>query len=203
MSREVLERAFEPFFTTKGVGQGSGLGLSMVYGFARQSGGHVMIDSSQGRGTTVKLHLPRENGAARPTEEEAANEEPRADGETVLVVEDEPDVRSFVVRFLSGLGYRVLAAEDGRGAIAALTKCSRIDLLLTDMVLPGRITGVEISEEARRHHPNTKVLFMTGYAQEAMLHQALSDEGVDMLCKPFQKHELAQKVRDALDGSAA
>ena len=151
----------------------------------------------------MKLYLPRERGAARPTKKDTANEEPRANGETVLVVEDEPDVRSFIVRFLSGLGYGVLAAEDGTGAIAALTGCSRVDLLLTDMVLPGRMTGVEISQEARRHRPNTKVLFMTGYAQDSVLHQALSDEGVDMLRKPFRKHELAQKVRDALDGHGA
>ncbi len=203
MSSEILERAFEPFFTTKGVGQGSGLGLSMVYGFARQSGGRVTIDSGEGQGTTVKLYLPRERGAARPVEEDTANEEPRANGETVLVVEDEPEVRSFIVRFLSGLGYGVLTAADGKGAIAVLAGCSRVDLLLTDMVLPGRMTGVEISQDARRHRPNTKVLFMTGYAQDPVLHQALSDEGVDMLRKPFRKHELAQKVRDALDGHAA
>jgi len=203
MSSDVLERAFEPFFTTKSVGQGSGLGLSMVYGFARQSGGRVTIDSGEGQGTTVKLYLPRERGAARPIEEDTAKEEPRANGETVLVVEDEPEVRSFIVRFLSGLGYGVLTAADGKGAIAVLTGCSRVDLLLTDMVLPGRMTGVEISQEARRHRPNTKVLFMTGYAQDSVLHQALSDEGVDMLRKPFRKHELAQKVRDALDGHAA
>src|SRR5262249_52787889 len=163
MPPNVLEHAFEPFFTTKDVGQGSGLGLSMVYGFAKQSGGHVTIASEVGRGTSVSLYLPR--AASKAVAETAAPpraQEPRARGESILVLEDDPDVRALAVSVLKQLGYRVAAAPDGAAALATINNVQTIDLLLSDVVLAGQMSGPEVVAEARRHVPTLRVLYMSG-----------------------------------------
>jgi len=204
MSAEVLERVFEPFFTTKDVEQESGLGLSMVHGFASQSGGHATIYSEEGKGTTVKLYLPR---ATEPVEyDEAAvtyEEEPRGRGETVLVVDDNPGIRRLAVTMLETLGYRTLAAEDGKTALALLAESTDVDLLVTDVVLPGALTGPRLAAEACRHHAALKVLFMSGFAGNAADLNGWVSRGVDLLDKPFRKRTLARKVRAALDSDAS
>lgn len=199
MSPEVLEHVFEPFFTTKRVGEGSGLGLSMVYGFAKQSEGHVTIESEVGQGTTVKLCLPRAETAAMKTGPEATADDPRAHGETVLVVEDDPDVRSFTVSLLESLGYDVVTAEDGKAAFTRLANTPRIDLLISDVILRGGISGPDVAGEARRRDPGAKILFMSGYAEVIEANRDLLDNGSDLLNKPFRKRDLARKVRALLD----
>ncbi len=198
MEQPVLARVFEPFFTTKGVGHGSGLGLSMVYGFARQSGGHVKIYSEVGVGTTVRLYLPRvEAGAdaARP----APVPTPAVTGgrETVLLVEDDELVRAHAEMLLRSLGYRVLGVGAGRAALDLLRREPTIDLLFTDVVLPGGMNGKELSERARELRPGLPVLFTSGYTEGAMQHQGRLDM-VPMLGKPYRRQELASKVRAVL-----
>jgi len=199
MPPEVLEHVFEPYFTTKDVGKGSGLGLSMVYGFSKQSGGYVTIDSEQGVYTTVRLHLPRAKGRVLSVEQEAEDEVPVARGETVLLVEDEAPVRTLTATLLNTLGYAVIEASDGDSAVAALESASRVDLLLTDVVLPGAMSGPQIAEEARRRRPGIKVLLMSGYPDKVLHHHDLPDGEVEVLAKPFRKRKLAQKVRSALN----
>ncbi len=194
---EVLKHVFEPFFTTKDVGEGSGLGLSMVYGFSKQSGGYVTIESEEGVYTTVRLHLPRATGRDLSVAQEAEEGEPVARGETVLLVEDEAGVRTLTARLLGTFGYAVIEACDGDSAVAALESAFRVDLLLTDVVLPGAMSGPQIAEEARRRNPGVQALFMSGYPSKALHQHDLS--GVEVLGKPFPKRELAQKVRSALD----
>jgi len=198
---EVLEHAFEPFYTTKEVGKGSGLGLSMVYGFVKQSAGHVKIYSEVGEGTTVKLYLPRATGPDR----ELAAAEPRAAAqsigdETILVVEDDADVRAFVTAALGILGYRVLKAEDGPAALALLEQVPHLDLLLTDVVLPGGVNGRQVADLARRRFPALKVLYTSGYTDNAVVHHGILDAGAEMLAKPYTREILARKVRGVLDG---
>ena len=200
MSPEVVAHVFEPFYTTKDVGQGSGLGLSMIYGFVKQSDGHITIDSDQGRGTTVHLYLPKSDAAAQSAEAPATVAEPPGRGETVLVVEDDQDVRGLVVMILSRLGYGGLEACDSATAFAVLERPPGIDLLLSDMVLPGGSSGPEIAAEARRLRPGLKSLFMSGYAATSKSHHGRLPDGAVLLHKPFTKHDLAQKVRAALDG---
>ena len=201
MPPEAQEHAFEPFFTTKEVGQGSGLGLSMVHGFAKQSSGHVAIYSEQGKGTTVKLYLPRAAEQAERDEATAAHEEePRGRGETVLVVDDNPGLRLLAVTMLENLGYRTLEAEDGKTALALLAESTDVDLLLTDVVLPGALMGPSLATEACRHHDALKVLFMSGFAGNAADLNGWVSRGVALLDKPFRKRALARKVRAALDG---
>jgi len=195
MSRAVLDRAFEPFFTTKEAGQGTGLGLSQVYGFVKQSRGHVKIYSEPGEGTTVKIYLPR---LMRDTPQAAPppHEVPGAkSGETILVVEDDPDVRSYVVEVLRQLKYRVLEAND---APSALATSGPVDLLLTDVVLP-KMNGRLLSDAMRAQQPNLRVLFMTGYSRNAIVHQGRLDPGVDLIQKPLSQAMLAAKVRAVLD----
>jgi PAS domain S-box-containing protein len=202
MPPEVIERAFEPFFTTKGVGKGSGLGLSMIYGFAKQSGGHLKIYSEVGHGTTVRLYLPRQAvpaAAESAAHALAAAQHPRG-GETVLVVEDDPLVRNFVVQQLRDLGYSVLEAADGPQARRLLESDTPIDLLLTDVVMPGSITGRELAESARQRRPTLKTLYTSGYTENSIVHQGKLDPGVHFLSKPFRRQELALKVREVLDG---
>ncbi len=202
MSEEVLSNAFEPFFTTKDVGQGSGLGLSMVYGFVQQSGGHIALESRPGDGTRVKLYLPRgeaPKAAGRPAS--AAGDAPDMSGKVVLVVEDDPNVRDIAVTLLRDLGYEVLQAGDGETALAVLESAPRIDLVLCDLVLPGGMAGPEVAERRKRHHPASKVLFMTGYAGEDV-QNARQGQDQDLLRKPFRRHELAEKVRQALGAEA-
>ncbi|HYE00529.1 MAG TPA: ATP-binding protein [Alphaproteobacteria bacterium] len=201
MPPEVQARVFEPFFTTKEVGQGTGLGLSMVYGFVRQSRGHVKIYSEPGHGTTVKIYLPRHNGEARavPAPGVVAPAPLRGQGEVVLVVEDDEDVRRTVVQHLGELGYAVLEAPDGATALAVLAAAPRIDLLFTDVVLPGG-SGRELVERARALRPELRrVLYATGYTRNAIVHNGVLDAGVDLLSKPFTQEALARKLREVLD----
>ena len=195
---QLLEKVFEPFFTTKPVGQGTGLGLSQVYGFVKQSGGNVKIYSEPGEGTTIKVYLPRYFGNLDPvvTISEAVL---RAESqETVLVVEDEPGVRELSVSMFEDLGYQVLQAADGYAALDILAKRQRVDLLFTDVGLP-KMNGRQLAEEARKRRPTLKVLFTTGYARNAIVHHGRLDPGVDLLVKPFTYEDLADKVRTILD----
>ncbi len=204
MAPEVVDRAFEPFFTTKGVGQGTGLGLSQIYGYLKQSGGHAKIYSEIGRGSTVKLYLPRQMGGGEAVRDTPAKEAPvLASGrieETVLVVEDEPGVRSVATGALSELGYSVLEAEDGEAALRLLEQRGPAQLLFTDVVMPG-MTGRELADEVGRRWPQVKILFTTGYTRNAIVHGGRLDAGVDLLPKPYTTEELSRKVRAVLDGS--
>ncbi|HOW61957.1 MAG TPA: PAS-domain containing protein [Candidatus Contendobacter sp.] len=202
MTPEVIERAFEPFFTTKELGAGTGLGLSMVYGFVKQSGGHVRIRSQVGAGTTVELYLPRHTSRGRETlaAAQAALDESRLRGrERVLLVEDDPDIRDFVARTLTGFGYRVREAATGREALALLAPDAPVDLLLSDMTMPGGISGYDLVLEARRQQPELRVLLMSGFTD--MAGQLPAD--CALLEKPFQKLDLARAVRLTLDRAAA
>ena len=194
MSKAVIEKAFDPFFTTKPIGQGTGLGLSMIYGFARQSGGHVRIYSEEGRGTTVKLYLPRFHGTPEVSEQTADRDLPRADGECVLVVEDDIAVRMLIVDILGSLGYGVMEAGEARSAIPILESDRRIDLLISDVGLPG-MDGRQLAEVARRHRPGLKILFVTGYAEKAAVRGEFLGAGMEMITKPFALDVLAERIR--------
>lgn len=198
MSKEVLQHAFEPFFTTKPTGHGTGLGLSQVYGFVKQSGGHVRLYSEPGQGTTVKIYLPRLVGADADTPQ-ASDTIPDGSGkETVLVVEDDANVREYSTEILRELGYLVVEAEDASSALRHLERVDGIDLLFTDIGLPG-LNGRELAEEARRKRPSIKVLYTTGYARNAVVHHGRLDAGVQLIAKPFTYAELASKIRQTLD----
>jgi len=198
---EILSQVFEPFFTTKAVGKGSGLGLSMVYGFAKQSRGHVKIHSQLGHGTTVRLLLPRSRGAtASEPASSKAEQVPRGQQELVLVVEDDVSVRALAVELLQRLGYRTLAAGDAAAALRLLVASPGVSLLLADMVLPGDKNGAELAREVQRLRPGLPVLFMSGYTENAVIHNGRLDEGVRLLEKPFTTSALASAVRSALDG---
>jgi len=196
MSAETMTKVFEPFFTTKPIGQGTGLGLSMIYGFLKQSGGHVRIYSVLGEGTSVKLFLPSSD-AAVAVAEPRASAMPAGTGETVLVVEDDAAVRMVIVNVLDELGYAACEAEDADGALAILQSDRKIDLLISDVGLPG-LNGRQLAEIARQDRPGLKVLFVTGYAQGAAVRSGFLDHGMDMLTKPFQIDTLAIKVRQML-----
>ena len=200
MDPKTVAQAFEPFFTTKPVGKGTGLGLSQVYGFVKQSGGHVKIYSEVGEGTTVKIYLPRLAGHAADDEADADQISPEAgQEETILVLEDDDDVRAYSVDSLRELGYRVIEAHDGPSALRLLERQLRVDLLFTDVVLPGGMTGAQVAAQARALRPAMKVLFTTGYARNAIIHHGRLDKGVQLISKPFSLAELAAKVRDVLD----
>jgi CheY-like chemotaxis protein len=200
MSAEVLDHAFEPFFTTKEVGKGSGLGLSMIYGFAKQSGGHVKIYSEIDHGTTVRLYLPRQSTAvATAAAAMAAQSDHPRGGEMILVVEDNADVRIFVVRYLRDLGYHVVEAKDGPSALGVLDEPAPIDLLVTDVIMPGGMTGRQLSDEANRRRPGLKTLFISGYTKDSFVHQGKLNPEVNFLSKPFRRRDLALKVREVLD----
>ena len=198
MSPEVRERAVEPFFTTKDVGKGSGLGLSMIYGFARQSKGHVKIYSEVGRGTSVRLYLPRALGEDDVASANA-NVEAAGGTETVLVVEDDVQVRELAVSSLRELGYSVIEAANGLEAVAALDAEGHIDLVLTDMVMPGAMTGKEVAEHAVKARPEVKVLFTSGYADASVMRNGLIKAGARFLSKPYRGGQLAATVRALLD----
>lgn len=202
MDKATMEKVFEPFFTTKEAGKGTGLGLSQVYGFVRQSNGHVRIYSELGEGTTIKIYLPRLIGS---------NEEPvempttrsgvvQGSGETILVVEDETDLRAYATEALRDLGYRVLEAADGRTALEIIERRPEIDLLFTDVVLGGGMSGRVLANEVSRRKPKLPVLFTTGYTSNAIVHHGRLDPGVHLLGKPFTYADLAAKVRRMLDG---
>jgi CheY-like chemotaxis protein len=200
MEKDVLQKAVEPFFTTKGVGKGSGLGLSQVYGFVRQSGGHLRIDSQPGQGTSVKLYLPRLAAAQEPDE---AGGERRATpgavvGGTILVVEDEEDVRAQVVAVLRDAGYTVLEASDAPSALRILDAQPSVHLLFTDVGLPGGMNGRDLAGQARLRRPGLRVLFTSGYAREAIVHHGRLDPDLELIGKPFTSAELTDKVHRML-----
>jgi CheY-like chemotaxis protein len=203
MSEAVVAQAFEPFFTTKPVGQGTGLGLSQVYGFVKQSGGHVRIYSELGHGTTIKIYLPRllRHQPAVDREEQPLVPEGTL-AETILVTEDDPDVRTYSVEALQELGYRVLEAPDGPTSIQILERGQHVDLLFTDVVLPGGMTGAQLAAQARGRWPSLKVLFTTGYARNAIVHHGRLDAGVQLITKPFTIADLASRVREVLEQGA-
>ncbi|WP_428377076.1 PAS domain S-box protein [Lichenicoccus sp.] len=200
MPPEVVERAFDPFFTTKPLGQGTGLGLSMIYGFVKQSGGQIRIHSTVGDGTGVTLYLPCHDGAADADAAAAAlAEAPRAsDGETVLVVDDEPTVRMLVVEVLSELGYRAVEASDGPSGLRILQSGRSIDLLVTDVGLPGGMNGRQLADAARVGSPALKVLFITGYAENAVVGRGMLEPGMQIMSKPFSMESLATRIREIL-----
>ncbi|HEX5280355.1 MAG TPA: PAS domain S-box protein [Micropepsaceae bacterium] len=199
MTPDVLARVFEPFYTTKAAGQGTGLGLAQVYGFVRQSGGNVKIYSEPGEGTMVKIYLPRLSSKAAGEEISQSEEVYGASGETILVVEDDPAVLEYVTAVLTDLHYRVLTATDGPSGIKMLeTERDNIDLLLTDVVMPG-MSGRVLADQARRLKSDIKILFMTGYSQNAIVHEGRLDEGVHLLQKPVTPPELGNRVREVLD----
>ncbi|MDE1146254.1 MAG: PAS domain-containing protein [Azospirillaceae bacterium] len=202
MPPDVVAKAFDPFFTTKPIGQGTGLGLSMIYGFVQQTGGHVRIDSEMWRGTAITLYLPCDGG-----EDEQARDlvlrgdAPEGAGEIVLVVEDDESVRLLVLDVLQELGYTALHAAEGRAALSVIESSSQIDLLITDVGLPG-LNGRQLAEIARRRRPDLPVLFVTGYAANAAVRGDFLDDGMDMVMKPFAMDELAAKIRGILEGRA-
>jgi signal transduction histidine kinase len=200
MSKEVLANAFEPFFTTKDIGHGTGLGLSQVYGFVKQSGGHIKIYSEIGLGTTVKLYLPRLMTSGNDADSVAQPvPPPRATlAETILVVEDEEGVRTFTVEMLRELGYHVVDAADGQAALALIDADPAIRLLFTDVGLPGGMNGRELADEVLKRRPDLKVLFTSGYTRNAIVHGGRLDAGVALLSKPFTYAALAEKVREVL-----
>jgi signal transduction histidine kinase len=205
MSKEVVEHALEPFFTTKPTGQGTGLGLSMVYGFVKQSRGHIKIYSEEGHGTSVKLYLPVA-GTDEADSQIAIDqgEVPMAkQGEVVLVVEDDPMVLRLAIQLLTRLGYRTIEAQDGPEALAPLDRAGRIDLLFTDVVLPKGMNGTMLAREAQQRRPGLKVLYMSGYTANAIIHHGVLDKGVNLISKPFRKVELARKLRQVLDEGGA
>jgi signal transduction histidine kinase/DNA-binding response OmpR family regulator len=197
MPPEIMARAFEPFFTTKKEGEGTGLGLSMAYGFVKQSHGHIKIDSRVGQGTSIRIYLPRaaeEEVALRPR-----SLAPVAGGsETILVVEDDPAVQATVVDMLTGLGYDVVMARDGASALDILAGGAAVDLLFTDVVMPGPLRSPELARQARSLLPQLQVLFTSGYTQDAIVHGGRLDAGVELLSKPYRREDLARRIRDLL-----
>jgi len=203
MPADVIAKAFEPFFTTKPIGQGTGLGLSMIYGFVRQSGGQVQITSIVGEGTTLVLYLPRHHGPAEAGEAHAdLTGALRAEqGQTVLIVDDEPTVRMLVTEVLEDLGYTAIEAADGAGGLKVLRSDARIDLLVTDVGLPGGMNGRQVADAGRVVRPDLKVLFITGYAENAAVGGTDLDAGMQVLTKPFVMEALASRIRDLIAGS--
>jgi CheY-like chemotaxis protein len=192
---------FEPFFTTKDTGKGTGLGLSQVYGFVRQSNGHVKIYSELGEGTTIKIYLPRLIGSDEDLAELPARPPAmvRGSGETILVVEDEPTLRAYSIEALQDLGYRVLEAGNGREALTLIDQHPEVELLFTDVILAGGMNGRALADEAARRRPGLPVLYTTGYTANAIVHHGRLDPGMHLLGKPFTYADLAAKVRRMLD----
>ncbi len=202
MDKTTQGRAFDPFFTTKEVGKGTGLGLSQVYGFARQSAGHVAIYSEVGEGTTVKMYLPRSASDARiPVIAEASKHSGWTGAETILVVEDDDELRKYASDVLKELGYQVMSAGGGVAALEILSGGHQVDLLLTDVVMPGGINGRQVADKAVGYRPDLRVLYMTGYTRNAIVHQGRLDRGTNLISKPFSFEELASKVRQVLDAA--
>ena len=200
MSAETIEKAFEPFFTTKETGKGTGLGLSQVYGFIKQSGGHVRIYSEPGEGTTIKLYLPRYLGDEMPAPADAPAGSERGGGETILVVEDDDGVRQYVAESLRDLNYQVLEARDAASALKLLEADKPFDLLLTDVILPGK-NGRELATEVERRRPGVKIIFMTGYSRNAIVHHGRLDSGTELISKPLTEAVLARRIRQVLDNA--
>ena len=199
MPPEIAARAFDPFFTTKPTGQGTGLGLSQVYGFVKQSRGHVKIYSELGAGTAVKIYLPRVLGKAdEPATAPLPSAQPGQASEVILLVEDDPLVRGFSTEALRELGYTVLDSESAAGALDILAARPEVRLLFTDVVMPD-VNGRQLADEALRRRPDLKVLFTTGYTRNAVVHGGVLDAGVNLLSKPFTVAQLAERVRALLD----
>jgi CheY-like chemotaxis protein len=194
----ILDKVFDPFFTTKEIGKGSGLGLSMVYGFVKQSGGHIKIYSEEGHGTTVKIYFPRATGAAAEAFERVPAEPIRGGKETIVVVEDDVLVRNYVVARLRALGYTALPASSPAEALGLIDGDMPIDLLFTDVVMPGPMNGKQLADEALKRRPSLRVLFTSGYTENAIFHHGRLDPGVLLLAKPYRKSDLARMVRAAL-----
>lgn len=204
MAPEVREQVFDPFFTTKETGKGTGLGLSMVHGFVKQSGGHIAIYSEVGEGTTIKLYLPRFKGKKAAVERRGqANASGSGKGELILVVEDDADLRTMAISMLRSLGYLTLEAGTAKIALEILRETTGVNLLLTDMVLPGGMNGRALADWAREQNPNLPVLYMSGYTKDAIIHQGRVDEQVQLLEKPFRRADIASAVRKALEGESA
>jgi CheY-like chemotaxis protein len=197
MAADILGKVFEPFFTTKDVDKGSGLGLSMVYGFVKQSNGHIKIYSEQGQGTTVRIYLPEATGLAQPA---ALTSAPAVEGghEIILVVEDDRLVRTFVVGLIESLGYATVTAVNAADAMIVIDGPQPIDLLFTDMIMPGSMNGRQLAEKAVQRRASLKVLFTSGYSNEVIIHHGHLDAGVLLLAKPYRKSDLAQMIRAAL-----
>jgi CheY-like chemotaxis protein len=197
---QIVERIFDPFFTTKPIGKGTGLGLSQVYGFVRQSGGHIKVYSELGHGTTVKIYLPRHFGDKTPeTPPSLETPAPRGSGgETIVVVEDDDGVRQLAVDSLVELGYKVAAFSSAASALRHISNGAEIDVLFTDVVMP-EMNGRQLAEEARKQRPELKVLFTTGYTQNAIVHGGVLDRSVDLIVKPYPVDKLAKKIREILD----
>lgn len=198
MSRDILEKAFEPFFTTKEVGEGTGLGLSMVYGFTKQSGGHVDIESEVGRGTKITLYLPcTKQAPPEPQEQPETSDKSGNFSQTILVIEDDPAVRELVTLVLGSLGYSVLEASGAEQAMPILESDQRIDLLFSDIVLGKDINGVELASKARALRPDVRILLMSGYAPDA-ISDSTNEQPFEFIGKPFEKADLAQKIQTLL-----
>ena len=203
MTPEVIGRVFEPFYTTKEVGKGSGLGLSMVYGFAKQSNGHVSIYSEPGLGTTVRLYLPRVGAAVSASPDQDTDEQAVPRGrETILIAEDDPFVRASVMRRLESLGYKVISAVAGDDALAKLGAHPEVDMLFTDIIMPGGMSGWELADRARQLRAGLPVVFSSGYALETLVEKGLASERSIVLTKPYRKAELARRIREALAAGA-
>jgi CheY-like chemotaxis protein len=201
MGPEVIEHAFDPFFTTKPIGRGTGLGLSMIYGFVRQSGGQVRIYSEVGKGTTLCLYFPRHAGTADDIAEEAPTSKVESgSGEVVLVVDDEATVRMLVAEVLGDAGYQIVEAPDGPAALKILQSDRRLDLLITDVGLPGGMNGRQVADAARVQRKDLKILFITGFAENSVVGNGYLDAGMEILAKPFAMSTLANRVRDLIDG---
>lgn len=200
MSRETAAKAFDPFFTTKPLGEGTGLGLSMIYGFARQSGGQVRIYSEEGQGTTVCIYLPRIAESA--TVENDIHSTPPVeavwDGEVVLLIDDEPIIRMLIAEVLGEAGYAVIEASDGPTGLSVLDSQAKVDLLVTDVGLPGGMNGRQVADAARVKRPGLKILFITGYAENAVIGSGRLDKDMFVLSKPFQMDALASRVQDII-----
>ena len=197
---DIIDKVFDPFFTTKDVGEGTGLGLSMVYGFVKQSNGHVKIYSEPGHGTVVKMYLPCAKQLPQRAAAAAVSENVRgSSGETVLVVEDDALVRKHAVAQVLGLGYTTYAANNAAEALALIDDRPDIDLLFTDIVMPGAMNGRQLADEAIKRRPELKVLFTSGYTEDALVHHGRLDPGVLLLAKPYRRTDLARMIRRALD----
>jgi CheY-like chemotaxis protein len=196
----ILDRVFDPFFTTKAIGKGTGLGLSMVFGFIKQSGGHIKIYSEEGYGTTIKLYLPRADGttAAAPPEQAPDIVGGR---ETVLVVEDDELVRRFVISSLVSLGYQIYTAASAAEALEMVRQGLAFDVLFTDVVLGTGLNGRQLAEQMERIRPGVKVLYTSGYTENAIVHQGRLDAGIHLLTKPYRRAELAKALREVLDAA--
>lgn len=200
MPPAVVKRAFEPFYTTKEVGKGTGLGLSMVYGFLEQSGGLAMLYSEVGHGTAIRLYFPRVDAPAPPVRDLEIDGESLAGGdERILVVEDDPDVRSTAVVALRSLGYQVVEAQDANEAMQLLRADAHIDLLFTDVTLPGGVLGPDLAQRAREFKPQLKVLFTSGFSETTVIHRGMLDGSLPLISKPYAIADLARRLRVSLE----